>query len=188
MTRSSLYSILCTSVRLSAVYLFVDAIPQSVPVVVNAHTSFGVADWRYALGPPVMELVIAMLLWFFPGGLARLAASKRSLEHFESDIAPEALQYIAVSVLGLWFATTGLVQFAYTIHRWIFLDVYLSKHLLDPTTDPKVLGTMLSEIVRIILGATLALGARGITGVLHRFRQAGLTAAVAEEARREEAV
>jgi len=96
------------------------------------------------------------------------------------------LQYVAISVLGLWFATTGLVQFAYTIHRWIFLDFYLSQHLLDPTVDPKVLGTMLSEIVRIILGVTLALGARGITGVVRRFRQAGLTAVVAEQSQREE--
>jgi hypothetical protein len=173
-TKSNLYSILCTSVRLAAVYLFVGAIVELATMVAETHTSVSTQGWMLAIGGPVIQALFALPLWMFPGPLARIAASKKSLEYFESDISPDTLQYLALSILGIWFVTTGVVQVAYTIHRWLFLDLYLSHHLSNPTADPKVLGTLLSEVVKITLGVALALGARGLVGLFRRFREAGL--------------
>jgi hypothetical protein len=186
-TKSNLYSVLCTAVRLAAVYLFVDALLTTLSMVSNGHTTNDAAVWGMVLGLPAIQLLFGLLLWFFPGGLARVAANRRSLELFESDISPEVLQYVAFSVLGIWFAVTGLVQFAYSIHRWLFLNLYLDHHFPDPTSDPRVLGSLLSEIVKILAGLALAFGARGLVEMLRRFREAGMPKTTATETKPVEA-
>src|SRR5262249_16682936 len=120
------------------------------------------------------------------GPLARIAASRRSLEQFESDISPAVLQYIAFSVLGLWFAIDALGKIAYTLHRWIFFGAYLARSLADPCNDPKVFGTLMHEIVELVLGIGLALGSRGIVALLARMRHGGPAPAQPEAAIRQQ--
>ena len=174
MTRSNIYTLLCTAVRLAAIYLFVDALGQFVITVLSLHRGLEPVVIVMTLTSPIAQCVLALLFWFFPGLLARIAASRKSLETFESDITPDVLQYLGLSILGFWFAISGLSSLAYTLHRWIFLSVYLKQQLMDPTQDPKVYGTLLSEVVKIALGLALAFGSRGLVGLLRRFRETGL--------------
>jgi hypothetical protein len=188
MTRTNLYTVLCICVRLGAVYLFANAVIWVVDQVFATRQEVSSAAWLYAMGEPVLGIALAFLLWMFPGPLVRIAGDRRSLENFESDIAPDALQYIALSVLGLWFVITGLSQTAYTLHRWLFLSMYLNHQLPDPTADPKVYGLLLSELTKTALGIALALKARGMVAILARLRHGGLGAPMreADPARAEE--
>jgi len=180
MTRTNLYTILCICIRLCAVYLFAQALIWTIDQAFITRREVSWIVWAYALSEPALGIVLALLLWMFPGPLARIAGDRRSMENFESDIAPDTLQYIALCILGVWFLITGLSQLAYTLHRWLFVGLYLKYELLNPTTDPKAYGSLLSEIVKAGLGAALALRARGIVAVLTRLRHAGLTPAVTE--------
>jgi hypothetical protein len=182
MTRSNLYSILCTLVRLGAVYIFVTTAVGFVGILFTMRLSRADAfDWL-SVGESALGLVLALLLWMFPGPFARIAANRRSLERFESDIEPYVLQYIAVSTLGLWFAIYGLSQLAFTLHRWVFVNAYLLHQMPDPRNDPKVYGPLSMEIAQVVLGIGVALGSRGIVALLTRLRYGGLGPAQAEDA------
>jgi len=174
MTRSNIYTLLCTAVRLAAIYLFVDALGQVVGAIMSLHREQEQFVIMITMTSPLVQFALSLVLWFFPGILARLAASRKSLDTFESDITPDVFQYLGFSMLGAWFAVAGLSSLAYTVHRWIFLRLYLQQQLLDPTQDPKVYGTLLSEAVKIALGVALMLGSRGLVGLLRRFRETGL--------------
>ena len=167
MTRSNLYTILCTSIRLGAVYLFISALIEAVNEIFQTRSPAVAFVWIYELSRPVVGIVLALLLWMFPGPLARIAGNRRNLEHFESQIPPRTLQYLALSILGLWFVITGLAQLAYTLHSWIVMKMYA------PPSDPKLVGWLFSEVLKIFAGAALALGSRGVVGVLARFRMRG---------------
>jgi len=52
--------------------------------------------------------------------------------------------------------------------------LYISHQLPDPTADPKVYGSLLSEIVATVLGILLVLRGRGLTAALAGLRYAGL--------------
>lgn len=174
MTKSNIYTILCTSIRLGAVFLAMQGIGKfvelSTPHAVQLNDSW--LGWGAIVAPFAMKICIALALWFSPGLLARLAANKRSLEYFASDISPDTLQYIAISILGLWFATSGLVDLAYSLSRWVFESFYVAGHLLS--INSKEAGMLLSEFVQITLGIALSLRSRGVIGLFRRFREAGL--------------
>jgi len=173
-TRTNLYTLLCICVRLCAVYLFAETLIWTIDQVYVTRREVSSTIWLYTLSEPALGIVLAALLWMFPGPLVRIAGDRRTLENFESDITPQTLQYIALAVLGFWFAITGICQVVYTLHRWLFLGLYISRQLPDPTTDPKVYGLLLSEVVKTLLGVTLALRAHGIAKALTQTSHAGL--------------
>src|SRR6185312_3501971 len=109
-TRTNLYTLLCICVRVCALYLFAETLIWTINEVYAARAEMSSRIWAYVLGEPALGLVLAALLWMFPGVLARIAGDRRTLENFESDIEPQTLQYIALSVLGFWFAIRGISQ------------------------------------------------------------------------------
>lgn len=117
----------------------------------------------------VLALLAAFLLWMFPGPLARLAAGRSSQRIFESPIAAEELQWIAMSVLGAVFVMNGIVDLmfrivgaAWTLPYELAGDVMMRSHAID----------LIYFSVQIALGMALVLGSRGLAGTLRRLRRA----------------
>ena len=176
--RTSLYSILCIGIRLTAILLAVNALltlPSAYASFAHGEWSRGEWGWMFALW--LLILLVAVLLWIYPGVLARLAAGKASREVFDSSISPEQLQYIAFSVVGLWIAASGLISFAQMAIRELFVELVLhnSSNSVDgDALRTRAIAAFIEELVRISVGVVLLLQARGLIGLLRRLRQSGL--------------
>lgn len=172
--RTSMYSILCIGIRLAAVLLAVNALltlPAAYSTFSRSEWTHGELGWMFALWLPL--LLVAVLLWIYPGALARLAAGKASREVFESPISAEELQYIAFSVVGLWIFAGGLITFAQMGFRELLVDHVLrnsSEGLDGAALRTRLMAEFLGEIVRAVAGGVLMLRARGLTGLLRKLR------------------
>ena len=82
--------------------MFVNAVADAASILAAPRTAGGLNLWPAAFAEPGLQFAVALLLWMFPGPLARIAGSRDGFEQFDSDIAPDALQYVALTVLGVF--------------------------------------------------------------------------------------
>lgn len=177
--RTSLYTILCILIRLGAVMLAVDTIitvPSAWSMVDPAGMPSG---WDgVVVGFGVAALALAALLWIYPGVLARMAAGGSSQQVFESPISGAELQQIVLCAIGVWFAMGGVVDL-----MGLGVRLIVAAHMSTNVTFGEIvrhdLGRIVSVLVKVALGVALALGARGLVGVLRRVREQGLPPAAA---------
>lgn len=165
--RTSLYAILCIVIRLGAVFLAFGMLVRIPGIVVAGHA--GTYDFKLgvALGAIAVALLIALVLWVYPGVIARLVTGRNSREVFDSPIAPAELQWIALSVLGAYFLMSALVDIASYGLRWtMFASVYAS----SDENRMQLIADIVDNVIQLILGAALAFGARGLTDLLRRVR------------------
>lgn len=168
--RTTLYTVLCMTIRLGAVLMAVGLIEQWPRLfLVRA------ADGQLTIDAIVMDglgLVLAFVLWLKPGLLAWWAAGSAHRDVFEAAIGATQLQYIAFSVAGIYKLITGLAGML--AHG---LNLLAYRHITDggiPVSPPTYETTMFVEyVVATVAGCALVLGARGLTGVLQRLRTAG---------------
>ena len=183
--RTSLYSILCIGIRLAAVLLAANVLlsaPGGYASLAHGNWSGNEIGWFAALWTAVM--LFALLLWIYPGALARLAAGKASQQIFESPISAEELQYIAFSVVGLWILLAGLIGFADFALRELFVAHALQSHsagLDSELLKTRVITDLAPQILRILVGSAVMLHARGLVGLLRRVREGGLPPIVEDE-------
>lgn len=163
--KTSIYSILCIAIRIGAILWAIDSLanlPFSWIAALSTQQSSATVTWLLC-GEAVQLLVIAAL-WLYPGMLARFAASRSSRELFEAAVSPMQLQYIALSVLGAWFALEGCVFLSYELVR-------TAQFAFE--NFPLKLASLAESGVRIVGGLALMLGARGLAGLLGTFRERG---------------
>ena len=174
--RTSLYSILCIAIRLGAVMLAVSTLASVLSMALMIRPGTSPMDLWALIGLFVAILAIAFVLWLYPGPLARLCSARSAMQVFESPIASRDLQWIAFSVLGMYFVVDGLVG---------FLHFEANLFVADTITDREkriedFVQTGLYWLIRLVAGAVLVLGSRGLSGVLHKVRERGLPPSVSE--------
>lgn len=167
--KTTLYSVLCATIRLGAVLMAVGLVeqwprllaihgngePQVVPFVLDA-----------------LGLLLAFVLWLRPGLLAWWAAGPSQREVLETDISAAQLQYIAFSVAGIYKLITGIEgMVAHGVNLFAYSRVVVDGMAITPPSYEKTL--FVEYLVSALAGAALALGARGLVGVLHRVRSGG---------------
>lgn len=174
--RTSLYSILCIVVRLGAVMLLVQtlvSLPGAWQALQAWDSSGGDGGTRGMLiGFSGALVTLAVVLWLYPGLLARLAAGNASREVFDSPIAAKELHFIAFCVLGVVFAIDALLGLVS-----VLLRIAVSARLGDvafPTLAWQNGADLFVLLLKLALGIGLTLGARGLVGLLHRLRERGL--------------
>lgn len=164
--RTSLYSILCIVIRLGAVVLAVSTLASALSVALMIRQGTSPMDLWPVIVLFTAVLAIAFLLWLYPGPLARLCSARSAQQVFESPIAVRDLQWVALSVLGMYFVVEGLVGFArYEVSLFVADAVIDRERRIEDFVR-----TGLYWLIQIVLGAALTLGARGLTGLLHRIR------------------
>jgi hypothetical protein len=160
--KTSLYSILCITIRLGAVIWIVGSLVNLPFSWIGAmNTPHPTAAIGWLLGEVACQIVIAFLFWLYPGVLARLAAGRATHEFFESSTPPAMLQYVALSVVGVWFLLQGLVYLSFEVSQ---AAQFAFESL--PSRFP----AMAASSMRVIAGLVLLFGARGLVGVLHALR------------------
>jgi Na+/melibiose symporter-like transporter len=181
-TRTSLYSILCIGIRLGAVILAVTTL-ASLPSAYNtAMHDLHEDSWLIA-ALFVGVLLLAFLLWVFPGALARLAAGKASQQMFESPISVSSLQYIAFSVVGLRFFIGGGYGLIWEgVRETIIRHAMRLNEGADVTFhNADFIAAIVAYSFQVIAGICLLLGSRGLVNWLDRTREAALPQAVSAE-------
>lgn len=180
--RTSLYSILCILIRLGAV-LMVVAIVGAIPSAWFVARAQHVEGYGGALfGLSALTLVLAALLWIYPGVLARIAAGKASEQIFESPISAEELQWIAFSLAGIWLVVEALSSLIGSGASAVVVS-YMSE-------DKVPIGALIrgevprfaAPLAKLVLGIALTLSSRGLVGWLRALRERGLSSAVESEA------
>lgn len=170
--RTSLYSILCIVIRLGAVVLAVSTLASVLSVALLVRQGMSLFDLSFVIGMLIAALVIVGLLWLYPGPLARLCSARSAGQIFESPITAYDLQWIAFSVLGMYFVVGGVVG---------LLHFELNQLVADTIVDrekriEEFVKVGLYWLLQIAIGLVLVLGARGLAGLLHRLRYGAASA------------
>lgn len=181
--RTSLYSILCIAIRIGAVILAAEvlvALPGTLDSVIrNGEFQLGLKQWLLVFYG--LFFVFAAALWIYPGLLARLAAGESSRQVFESPLAADDWQYIAISVVGVFLAISGFSEILGVGAR-IIVASHVEGIAASGLRETDI-ARLVALIVKIALGMGLAFGARGLVGLFHTLRERGLppVAAISEE-------
>jgi hypothetical protein len=166
--KTTLHTVLCVAIRLGAVLMAVGILEQ-IPGLVLYPTQDGHLVWA-ALSLHGAGLLLAFALWLWPNLLAWWAVGRNRHEMLELAITPAQLQYVAMSVVGIWALIGGLSGLV--AHGAVVLFVRQAAVMGDasgmiPASEWRSMvyfGTML------LAGAALTLGARGLAGLLQRLR------------------
>ena len=171
--RTSLYSILCIVIRMGALILAIETL-VGLPSVLESTMYSSQLDPSYKgvlIGFYGAFFALAAVLWIYPGTLARLAAGQSSRQVFESPIGAEEWQYIAISVVGVYFAISGIGGLLGAGTR-----IIMTLHIAGETgvVRPTDFGRLIALAAEIVIGIALAFGARGLVGLLRTMRERGL--------------
>ncbi|HJT97358.1 MAG TPA: hypothetical protein VJ696_03515 [Rhodanobacteraceae bacterium] len=171
--RTSLYGVLCIVVRLGVVFLAFDVLSKVVGMIASWDRYEG-ASMIAVVGVLVGVLLFAFLLWVYPGIIARVAAGRSSQQVFESPISPQQLQWIALSVLGMYFVVSAIIDLADVGAFWVMTR---AANANPDDGGSYVFSNCVYATLRLAGGLILVLGARGLSGVLHRLRYGTATSA-----------
>jgi hypothetical protein len=116
-------------------------------------------------------LLVALLLWLYPAVLARIAMRGSTDQVFDSAISALDLQRIALSLLGMYFVMSGVLDLISVGLQSLWLSGMLGQDGLyfrrARMVDCAYFG------VQIVIGLIVCLGAGGLANVLDRLRHAG---------------
>lgn len=164
--RTSLYSILCIVIRLGAVLLAVGTLGSVLSMILTLREGVAALELAPALVALVLTLLVAFLLWLYPGPLARMASARSSQQVFESPLAAAQLQWIALSVLGMYFVVSGIVGFAHYEIQQLIVGAMQDRE----RQIARFVQVALYWLLQLGFGLALTLGARGLSGLLQRMR------------------
>lgn len=163
--------IIAVGLRVLAVYFVVQAVGfltmGSVPLV-DGNGSHSMA--KDVLVPAVLFAFAATALWLFPLSIARKLLPVARDSGSPLAIADPRLQVLALTVLGVWLVASATAHLAY----WVALRHFLSG--LDDYArefSPEQKAAVAMRIADLAIGIGLALGARGLLGLVERLRGRG---------------
>lgn len=166
--KTSVYTVLCTAIRLGAVLLSVHALEDVAAAVAasdgNAHRLLG------SLMFAGLYFAVGAVLWLWPGMLAWWASSRSSGQVLEMPIGADELQRIALSVLGVWQVVQGVSGL---LSHGVVM-VFLRDRMTDYSTGhlpPTEWRWVVFYALQALAGAAVVLGAAGLVGLFHRLRQ-----------------
>lgn len=166
--KTSVYTVLCTAIRLGAVLLSVHALEDVAAVVAasdgNTHRLLG------SLLFAGLYLVVGAVLWLWPGMLAWWASSRSNGQVLEMPIGADELQRVALSVLGVWQVVQGVSGL---LSHGVVM-VFLHDRMTDYSTGhlpPAEWRWVVFYVLQAMAGAAVALGAAGLVNLFHRLRR-----------------
>jgi hypothetical protein len=170
-TRTSLYSILCIVIRLGAVMLVMGVVSVAFDVLGSRQSSeFSSSYVLLIVGFVVVTMLVAFLLWLHPGPLARLASGRSAHQVFDSPIDAVQIQWIALSVLGMGWVMSGILDLAHLGYQSIWMSEILGT---GEEALRRLHGQIAYDVFELLIGIALTLGARGLAGVLQKVRYVG---------------
>jgi len=168
--KTSLYTILCIVIRLGVVIIGIQLLIGLPGWLYAVHQNASAIDTYAPLAIWALILLIAFVLWLYPGLLARAAANRSANEVFESPISSQEIMYIAFAVLGAYFVLKGLWSATYDGLRLALLTKIAGT--LEGFGPERIKSwiSIGSDCVAVALGIALVLRARGLAELVQRLR------------------
>jgi len=171
MTRRDILSI---AVKILGIYFLVQAIrflPFLVTIVRelpygqerSAFISFAVAQ----VGAVLVSLVVAIILLKWSDGIAA-----RLTKHYKSEPLPSRRWLAKNELLELAFTVVGVVILANALPR---IPQIIADLRYEGAFRERAYASAVAVAVRVVLGFYLALGAKGLVGLLRKLREAGVS-------------
>lgn len=165
--KTTLYSILAAAVRIAALLLFAGTIKNAIGYFAQPGGGLGVGvDWAFFIGS-LVGLCIALSLWLYPGILVRPAVGRAAHDVFEGALTSHDIQRIGLSIVGIWVAVGGIGDVVYALlHAGMFTQ---TEHYAGGALE-MVRADLYASLFSVVLGVAVALGSRGLAGLLSRLR------------------
>ena len=173
MTRTNAYSVLCVFTRAFAMWIFVATVVAMSTLLATATMWDREQRWTYFLIGSVLPMVVAILVWIFADKLAKLALARSQQVVFDSDIPVSEWQVVAFSVVGLWQAFAGIVGLTIHLAGMLVAHSQLVSANASASWPSNFIGNIVASCVQMVLGLALMFGARGLVGLIRRYREAG---------------
>jgi len=165
--KTTLYTVLCVAIRLGAVLMAVNVFERVPDVFI-----YPARDGTYAISALLLEgasVLVALTLWLWPNILVWWAIGRNRHEILESPIGADDIQRIAFSVMGVWLCISGISGLLG--HGASILIVLRRSSYGEATQVPTSEWHWLVQYALVAFaGAVLALGSRGLVGLLRRLR------------------
>ncbi len=173
-TKTNAFTLLTLFVRLAAVFGFVQVFYVSTAQLIVSGPGF-VRDWG------VMWIVLFVgaalgvfaAMWIYADKIARLTLARNTGEYFDSTVDAAQWQHIALSILGVFLAANHAVDLFQTLRFWLIARASEPSSTFTPDQLDSYVLHAIDSGFGIALGIGLMLGARGLSGLLHRLRTAG---------------
>lgn len=165
--QTSFYTLLCIVIRIVALAMaLMYLVELPAQLAFHAHGNSPKLIAAAMLGSHVAMIVVAFVLWLYPGMLADLATTRAAREPFESSIDATDLQRIGFAVVGIWFVVDGFSDTLYVVGEIVGLRAQLGS---DSPSSPQWPG-LFAGISAMAAGGVLTLGSRGLARFLHTLR------------------
>jgi hypothetical protein len=168
MMKTTLHTVLCVTIRLGAVLMAVGIVQQAPTIFLYPSQGGQVAVGALLLAGA--GLLAAFALWLWPNILAWWAISRNQHEVLESTIDAEQFQHIAFSVVGVWLFISGTCGCLARVTMMLIIfrrSAYGDSTMVLSASD---WFWLVEHLAITLAGAWLALGSRGLIGLLHRLR------------------
>jgi hypothetical protein len=165
--KTTLHTVLCIVIRVSAVLMLVGIVEQVPTIFMYA------SQGRYSVGALWLAgagVLLAVGLWLWPNVLAWWAISRSQHEMLESPIGADQIQRVAFSIIGVWLfigGATGLLSRAIMMLIVFRHAAYGDSTRVLTSTDWYWL---MDHGATAAAGAGLAVGSRSLVGLLRRLR------------------
>ncbi len=150
---------------LSAVAFAVCDLPLYFSLVLRATSDHSIGAVLGQLVPTlIFPTILGLTLWFFPRRLLDRVASDEALS--SETFGATDLTRAALSALGIWLATYGVVSIVFSALSTALMYAYLKQDVSLSDYYP----IAISNVVRIAIGVALAFSARSISRLPGRAR------------------
>jgi hypothetical protein len=120
-------------------------------------------------------MAVAMVVYVYADKLARLALARPQQMVFESDIPASEWQALAFSVVGLWQAIAGVIGLTTHLVGMLIAHSQMASAGMAGDWPPSFTEALITSSMQLLLGLVVLFGARGLVGLLRRYRQIGDT-------------
>ena len=114
-----------------------------------------------------LPIILGLLLWFFPGTVVNKIVSGEKLSGERFGV--REFERVALTIFGAWLIAYGIADLIYIVSSMVVLQKVYEQ---SPAIARHMPG-LITSIAKVALGFGLALGAKGITGVVQRIRGEG---------------
>lgn len=166
MDTKSIAAIIIKITGLVMVVLSVIQIPSYFPFMDRGYDlSIGQTLAAVALGLGPLAFA-GVLLWFFPGSITNRIVSGPLPTTSTVDLRP--LELVALTVLGIYLLAAGIIG---AVRDAVIIIVANRQNLGSELIPASIIGHIAGIIADLVIGATLCIGAKGVSNVVEKLRR-----------------
>jgi hypothetical protein len=156
--------VLAIIVRLFALYLLVNTLISSSELLISLSQQGWMGISLNYLFYPVMSLLLALFLLFFPMTVAKGILPYRNEKSVDIDVTlAQHLFPVAIVVLGMYFLFDALVNMFYWMFLWV---TYSSSSSVELMVTVEQKGGTIATVAELLLSLILIFRAKKITKLI----------------------